>query len=184
MATVRRRRRQIDADIERAIILLADNHTPTQIHRELERRLGKEHVPALRTVQRVMADVTPKDAAPWQLAEADPDDAAVILPVLGAVIERTEGQVRQVTRGHAEWIGRLRRADPTLPAWTAFALARIYVAQVDRGQSTAPFDELMALAPWGNPQRYQTATRRGWTAVLSPRLQQDLGLLEGLEKHG
>ena len=183
MATVKRRRRQIDADMERAIMVLADSHTPTQIHRELERRVGKDRTPALRTVQRVIADVTPKDALPWQLRDADPDDAALLLPVLAAAIERTEGRVRQVTRGHAEWIVRLRRASPEMPLYTAFALARIYVAQVERGLPTTMFDELLAFAPWTHPERYTTATRRGWVTVFSPRLLDDLGLLED-QSHG
>jgi len=94
---------------------------------------------------------------------ADPDDAAILLPVLAEVHQATEGQVQSVTRREADWIIRIRRAVADLPGWDAYLLARDYLARGERNEDTADLDWYLVMAPWrpGNGMRYIEAARDG-----------------------
>ena len=164
--------RRTDRDIVEAIHALAreGRYSPAEIHRRIIERFGTAAAPVLRTVENIAREVTPRDTSEaWRLAgtlanpPADPDDAAILLPVLAEVHQATEGQVQSVTRREADWIIRIRRAVADLPGWDAYLLARDYLARGERNEDTADLDWYLVMAPWrpGNGMRYIEAARDG-----------------------
>lgn len=123
-------------------------------------------VPTLRTVQRIAKEFVPSDeSGPWTFNEADPDDAALVLPVLAEVIERTKGHRTEMTRAVAEKVARIRRVAPDLHLWVAYSLAVAYLAK--EGTKTDDLDAFLAFAPWRgdeNMKRHQHAVQEGWVS--------------------
>jgi hypothetical protein len=161
------KRSYIDGDVRDAIVVLAlekPGWNATDIHRALqqdERVAGR--LPTVRTVQSMVKDARPRDASgPWSLADGDVSgaDAALILPVLAAVVREREGHVPGVTRREAAWIVKLRRAVPDLPPWETYRLARRYLVREDRKEPCMDLDLFLAFAPWRDEaaaQAYATA---------------------------
>jgi len=149
----RRGRLPTDADIEDEIRRQAlKGQPPNEITRtlELDPRFA-DRAPSLRTVQRYVKKFTAKDTSePWTWAEADGEEAALVLPVLGAVMERTEGRVTHFTKEQAKWVAKVRGAAPDLDAWYAWGVAMAYrVAAEEGGEADrASLDALLAFAPW------------------------------------
>jgi len=146
-------RPRIPGDIEAEIKSLAlEGYTPPQIHEALERTPEFEGrmLPVVKTIKRIIERYFPKGlpSERWGLADADGDDAAMILPVLAAVIERTAGRVSHLTKAQAVWVQKIRRVAPDLAPWWAFRLAVTYMVRVHREQPTADLDELLAFVPW------------------------------------
>ena len=140
-------------EIEAAIRGYArDNFTPTQIYRLLEanKKLLKGHkLPDLRTVQRIHRKAMPPDTSgPWSLADADPDDAALVLPVLAAAIERSGGRWQRFTQDLAGWIVKVRVAAPDMPPLWAFSVAQAYQAGQKHKEAVDGLDQMLAFAPW------------------------------------
>ena len=164
-ATPRRKRRYIDADVlqaTREIFTSSPDFGPRHIWDELNTRAARGEiagtVPTLRSIQRLVSEWTPlEDTDPWRLEHADGADAALILPVLRAVIARTQGRVLSLTIGEAKWIVRLREAAPDIPPWAAYQLARMYLTNKAAGLDTDALDRIIAAAPWGNPHQYRRA---------------------------
>ena len=173
--TTQRIKRRIDGDIEAEIRRLAVREwAATQIHRELERRSDfKGRVPSLRTVQRI-ADDYAKDTTWWSLADADPDDAALILPVLAELMEQSQGHVSRLYKGLADWIVRIRRAAPDMPVTWSLEVTLTCWEYARRDESLAGVVEMLAFAPWrGKRQRNHYIKRMvkwhsEWFSVLEP----------------
>ena len=118
-----------------------------------------DRVPTERTVGDIVREVRPPDQSkPWLAEDADPNEAAVILPVVGAVLEHSAGEVRAITNAEAEWIYLIRTiaaVDDDL--WDAYRLARLAVSGFR--------DDVicyLALTPWlDNGERYLRAVERG-----------------------
>lgn len=162
-----RKRRYQDGDVQDAIEALAIERpewSPAQIRNELDQGELKGRLPSARTVQEIVKRARPADpSAPWSLADAEPSTVPLVLPVLAAVVARTQGQRNYVTRGEAEWLAKLRGAYPDLDPWQAYRLARLYMARVERRDATLDLDLYLALAPW----------RRGETEAQYRRLLAD-----------
>jgi len=169
MVRRRRGRPHIPDEIQVEIERLAYLEVPSaEIEKRLKQKFGEAVAPSLRTIQRLVAKLTPTDpSSPWSLADAEGDDAELILPVLASVIEKTEGERQHLTRAEADWIERIRRAAPDLPPTVElFWLARDYILRTEREESTADIDAFLAFAPWrlGEPrQRYLNALGKEWT---------------------
>ncbi len=164
-----RRKSRIDGDVQVAIDELAlKGWGPTQIYKQLERQpefAGR--VPTSRTIQRRVNELALRDSSgPWSLADAKDDEAALVLPVLAAVIEGTEAQRVYVTQAEAERIVRIRRAVPDLlPTLDLMLLARVYLLREQQGMSTTDLDAFLAFAPWRSEdarERYRQALHFGW----------------------
>lgn len=166
--------RRIDLAVQQKIEELAlQGRSAAQIHRELDRQEEFwRRLPTLRTVQRVVKEITPRDSSGvWRLAdspllaERSPNsDAALIMPVLAEVIERTEGKRKHLTRSEAAWVARVRTISPTLDMWNSYMLAVAYVRTTELKASTESLDVLLAYAPWqgkGNSERYVQAVEDG-----------------------
>lgn len=141
------------------------------IHRRLELEassgeadFGPADVPSRRTIHNIVAEHTPSDDTdPWALADAEADEAALILPVLAAIIEKTEERRSHVTQAQAQWIVRIRRAAPDLNAWMVYHIAMNYMAFAEYGLPHNHLDAYLGFAPWRsqvNRWRYNKATEK------------------------
>jgi hypothetical protein len=175
---------RIDGDIADQIMRLArDNWTPAQIYRELERlqreegRFKGRALPVLRTVERYVAKILPPEAgARWSMADADPEDAALVLPVLGEAILQSKGHWRRFGVELARWIIKVRRAAPDIPPLWALYVAEAYRANEQLDEALESLDQMLALAPW-RPGRLPAYLLFA-TKLLGERFEGDTG--EGL----
>lgn len=164
----RRRQPRIDGDIQDIIDELAlKRWGPSQIHKRLQlledqgklplSPRGETRIPDVRTVQRRVKDLTPRDPlVPWRWWEDDPDDARLALDVLAEVIVRTEGRVTQFTQREAAWISRLCRMLPDVPPWAIYMLARGYYMVVeDEGPQYLAPEDLLFFTPWRSREHEQ-----------------------------
>ena len=159
--STRKRRRRIAGHVEQAIRELAlRGFSTAQIATELERR-DENDVPDARTIRSIAAEVISDPSDSWTLREADPESAELVMPVLRAVIEQTDGRRERVTVAQAAWIAKLRRAAPDLLPWSTYVLASFYTNHERLGQPTDHLDKLVAFAPWrgaAERDRYVRAT--------------------------
>ena len=162
MVRRRRGRPRIPDEIQVEIERLAYLEVPSpEIRQRLKQKFGEAVAPSLRTVQRLVAKLTPpKPSDPWSLADAEGDEAGLILPVLASVIEETRGQSQYLTQAEADWIVRIRRAAPDLDPVIVYALAGSYPVWAERG-GTNPLDALLAFAPWRSNENRQRYLRAG-----------------------
>jgi hypothetical protein len=141
------------------------------IHRRLELEansgeadFGPADVPSQRTIHNIVREHTPRDDTdPWALADAEADEAALILPVLAAIIEKTEERRSYLTQAQARWIVRIRRAAPDLNAWMVYLIALNYMALAEHGLPHNRLDAYLAFAPWRSQEnrwRYNKATEK------------------------
>jgi hypothetical protein len=144
----------LDADAE--IVLTELAQTPlkaAQIYRFLQDNgYFAKWTPDPRTVQRKVRAARGRDAGTrWCFAEADPEDARLVLPVLAALLEKTQGRV-WLTKDTADWIVRLKTAAPTLPDdYSTYIYARTY--QRD-GEKVLWLDRFLAFRPWESNDAY------------------------------
>lgn len=167
----RRGRRPIDLDIQLEIRRLTlEGKTPREITAalELDQRFA-DRAPVKKTVERYVQKSTIVDAsAPWSWTEAPRDQAALILPVLGAVLERTRGRVGSFTKEQAIWVERVRGATLDLGPWYVWRVAQAYQLAVQRGGDAdrESLDALLAFAPW---RSFEAAARfREWAWRVHP----------------
>lgn len=168
----KRRARRIHPDVQAEIENLAlKGFGASQINVKLHEHFGAKEpskLPHLKTIQRVISDTVPRDStAPWRLADAVAEDAALVLPVLAAVIEESEGRVANLTIGQARWIAKLRHVAPDLALWTVYVLANTYMRCEEWNMPTADLDAYLALTPWRDD-----ACRQRYAAVL-PKIPAD-----------
>lgn len=147
----RRARRNTDSDVLAAIHerMLIKGIAGAAIHRELEADdQFRGRVPSLRTVQTIVRDYsTQDDSGSWGLADAQGDEASLVLPVLRSLLHEEDGR-RHLSKDEAKWIVRVRRAAPELKPIGAYLLARAYLLQEQQEEDTEELDRLLALRPW------------------------------------
>ncbi|MBI4507213.1 MAG: hypothetical protein HY691_16910 [Chloroflexi bacterium] len=153
---------RLHPDIEHLLWeLAATDRGPTPILAELKARAGElglqVEVPSLRTVKARLKEyrAVRDPSACWSFADADPDEAERVLPVIAAVAESTRGWRQYVTRGEAQYIVKIRRAAPDIPLSLAFWLAYEYIARAAEGQSTAGLDLFLSSAPWSSDEAFR-----------------------------
>lgn len=170
-----RKRSWPPAVLKRIAELVPTRASASRIRDQLENEALKEQaqfsvteIPSLRTVQNIVADLRPPKASdPWSLADADTDEAALVMPVWREVVEYTQGEVSHLTKAEAEWIVKIRRVAPEpypkgLSFWHIYLLAREYVLLTDRKKPTTGPDTYLAYAPWETLEaalRYEEAVR-------------------------
>lgn len=163
----------VEGALREYIEVLAIRHWKAPaIYKTLVKALGKKQVPELRTIQRWVDKLALQDpTAPWQLAEANGEDAALVLPVLAALIEASEGRLKVISNAKAEWIVRLRLVADDLPPWAIYELAHTYMLRRERHDTTDDLDAFLAFAPWRTPEG---AERYFATGALAARFLTDL----------
>ena len=146
-------KRVIEGHIRDLIEVLAFKEwTAGEIRNELQRQVAagklRGEVPHLRTIQRHLAKSSHGPSETWAPEDVGQVEPALVLPVLAAVMERSGGRRQHLTRAEADRIATLRAAVPDLPEWSAFLLARLYLARRAQGRPTTDLDALVAFAPW------------------------------------
>jgi len=167
----RNRRRNLSGDVgKRLSELYFEEHRATAIAKKLLEEFGA-NAPSVRTVQEIVREYRKnEDAAwdaisPWSLSKAaDGEEARLVLEVLDAVIEQTEGRRRTLTGDEAAWVIKLRRAATTLPQWDAYRLSRLYLQRVGAQKGTGDLDAYIAAEAWLPEKmgRYSAFVARGW----------------------
>lgn len=169
MATPRLKKRRIKGHVQEKIEVLAlRRRSAKQIYDQLseDEDIDPDDLPTLRTVERIVNDVRPRDtSAPWSLADSDADNVPAVLETLAAVIEFTEGRVTHLTRAQATWIARIRRAAPDLALWRVYLVAMMYQKEEEKNADASGLDAYLAFAPWRSREdalRYQKAFQAGY----------------------
>lgn len=160
---------RVDPEIKRLVarFISEGEHSPAAISRAIRRELAaygdkRPYLPTERTIARLTREIErqlePDDTRPWTLGTAEPEEAAVIMPVLAAVLShRRTGQRSWISVGLARWIVKVAAAAPTLPPYEQYIVAREYWAaeRSATGSPTRPYltdpqslDALLALRPW------------------------------------
>jgi hypothetical protein len=124
-------------------------------------------VPAdVRTIQRIVRTVRSPDlSGSWTLAQASPDEARAVLPVLALVLER--GYVDRLTLDEASWIYKLALIARDLPLQRLWLAATSYRVRVAHKLPTGDLDAFLAFAPW----RGHEDQRRYWRLVVERKVQ-------------
>jgi hypothetical protein len=183
METTSHRGRRIDPDIEAEIRkLVLEGWTPPQIERHLSSKEDfADRVPDIRTIRRRVAWYWPEDSrgdtsGPWTWADADGEEAALVLPVLGAVLDHTQGRIAGFTKNQARWVLKVRRAAPDLDPWYVWRVAAAYQLAVQKGTEADrdSLDALLAFAPWRSQEamdrfvRWAQQRRPNWLFTRQP----------------
>jgi hypothetical protein len=139
----------------RAIASANPDWRPAEIYEALRKRHGLEELaprpdgfPSVRAVQSLIKRSRRTDVSgAWTLLEGDPEDAALVVPVLQA-FDRTarSRQQRGPTKAEAEVIARIRRARPDYTVWSQIRnLATLVCAFPDQ---LAKAEDWLAYEPW------------------------------------
>jgi hypothetical protein len=191
-AATRRRRRDLPGDVEDEVRKLAlGDWSPPQIHLEVKRRFPKALLPSLRTVQRMVKEMTPSGPdEPWDFREASSETGPAIMAVIREVIDRTEGRESTVSKATAAWVGHISRVAPDLHPWSKYVLSRNLVLAEQPEPPAHLADEwpaavsaFLAFAPWrsrSNRERYERAARHGDLPGLYEISVGDDGLIESI----
>lgn len=158
MGAPRRRRRRIDWRVVQRVQDEALKPAPMaakQLHAKLEVEFA-DAAPSLRTVQQLYREFQPAEPGRWwSFGDDDPEDAALILPVLEALwregnlrILLTEGPIRAE---EARWIVRVRTAAPTMEPLVAFEFARRFAFAEQAGHDSRLLTVALALGVWRSP---------------------------------
>jgi hypothetical protein len=145
-----RRGKRTDPDVEQAIAQLATEGTSAP---RIEALLSQDkryadRLPRIRAIQGIAARYRLADpSGEWRIVTAPLDDVAYVLPVLAELAESDYPTQRPTLReGH--YIAMLRRYDPTIPAVTAYLIARVLVVAEDDGRSTREIEEFLGFRAW------------------------------------
>ena len=119
----------------------------------------------IRSILKTLKDQSP----PWQMSKPSADDAdpALVLPVLGALLEEAGGP-RSVSKDEARWITGVRRAIPDIPLLWAYYMARHYIVAAGQGRPTDGHDRFLALKMWEDDDRRADFVSRGLVPPLGP----------------
>ncbi len=178
MTQPRRKRSVLPAILGRILELIAiPGASAAGIHHQLEEEAESgnanfkgDDIPSVRTVQSIVSEYRlPGPSDPWSLADAQGDEAELVMPILQEVIEHTEGRVCQLTSAEAKWIAAIRRLEREpypkgLGPWDIYLLAREYVLLKERGEPTTGVDAYLAFKPWRSLEaafRYREALDKG-----------------------
>ena len=168
-------RRRTDPDVVQRIRELAvSGHTGPSIERLLSADPAyADLAPSLRTIQGIMREKVIEPAEWWSVADASPEEARLVLPVLASQIRRRAQLERAYFAKHgrrlsslpagafrlhrelAGWIARLRTIAPDMPVDDAYSLAIRYWFT-----PTPYLDAYLALGAW-QPAALASAIRDG-----------------------
>lgn len=96
--------------------------------------------PSLRTIQSWML---PEDKTRWTLADSEPEDATFALAMIAYLVMATEGKKRHLTQKEAQWVARVRKAEPWLTRPDiVWAVAMAYLEREQEQKDDADFSDL------------------------------------------
>lgn len=151
------------------LLEIAEGLAPPGLHSLDVLALLEAKIPDERTIRRRIAESKLLDTSgPWTLARASGGVAALVLPVLGAVLDHTQGRVAGLTKEQAKWVVKVRRAAPGLDPWYVWRVAAAYQVADQKGTDAdrESLDALLAFAPW---RSLEAAERfREWASRAHP----------------
>ena len=154
------KQRRFDGDIEDEIIRLAleTSWSAPQIFRDLDSREEfEDRVPSKRTVERAVSDIRTADKSdPWKITDNDPEDARLLLDLLGTVSFRRYYRERQITKNEANWVITIIKLAPDLTAMRTYVLSNLYRIRTDKEASTEELDAYLAISPWQSDEALRT----------------------------
>lgn len=171
-----------DADVLEAIEdRLGRGRSPRQIYGELSVNphfAGR--VPSVKTIWRKAKTFRPPNPEErWSLAEADPEEVAVVLPVFAAMAKRDlVWECQFVTKEEAQILVRITAAAPDLDPWVAHQVAKGYVSRRSRGLQTLGLELRLAFATWRGEASAAEFRRVLDAGFIGPDLSADARLLE------
>jgi len=171
-----------DADVLDAIEdRLGRGRTPRQIYGELSANphfAGR--VPSVKTIGRKAKTFRPPNPEErWSLAEADPEEVAVVLPVFAAMAKRDRvWRCQFVTKEQAQVLVRITAAAPDLDPWVAYQVAEGFVSRRHRGLQTLGLELGLAFATWRGEASAAEFRRVLDAGFIGPDLRTDARLLE------
>jgi hypothetical protein len=153
----KKRGRYQPADILEAIAGYARLKSPTRIKEMLgaDPQFQGRKLPATKTIGRILKDLPEEEGKELRLASRSAADASLLLPVLRALIENTDGAVTTLTEKESARVLWLRRIAPGLDPWSAYRLARFYMARDAQKEKTEDLDIFLAFEPWRSPEEYR-----------------------------
>lgn len=173
----RKRRRASQFGLMRDVarqLFVAQGLTPAAIEGALFHRFPEaSDFPSRRAIESWVAAFRTEGGEPWTLAPGTEETAEYVLPVLQAVVARSEGRVQTIGVETARWVVVVRRAAPDLDPWRAYLVARWYLAAIAGGVSTVGLDLLLSYAPWrgdSEAERYAQLLNNGRVPVPLPGL--------------
>jgi hypothetical protein len=171
-----------DADVLEAIEdRLGRGRSPRQIHGELTANphfAGR--VPSVKTIGRKAKTFhLPNPEERWSLAEADPEEVAVVLPVFAAMAKRDRvWECQFVTKEQAHILVRITAAAPDLDPSSAYQVAKDYLSRRRRGLQTLGLELVLAFATWRDEASAAEFRRVLDAGFIGPDLRMDARLLE------
>jgi hypothetical protein len=130
----------------------------TALQAELEEEFG-DAAPSLRTTQMLLSEFMPADpGAWWTLADGDPEDAALVLPVIEALYREHHPMTTfelSVRTSTARWIVKVRTAAPDMAPLDAHEFARRFAYAESAGRDTRLLTLALALGVWRSPEHEQ-----------------------------
>jgi len=137
-------------------------------------------VPSVKTIGRKAKTFRlPNPEERWSLAEADPEEAAVVLPVFAAMAKRDRvWRCQFVTKEEAQILVRITAAAPDLDPWVAYQVAEGYVSRRRRGLQTLGLELGLAFATWRGEASAAEFRRVLDAGFIGPDLSKDARLLE------
>ncbi len=153
-----------------------------QIHGALEADSGfRGRVPSLRTVQRITKALVPPDPSErWSLTESDPDEVAVVVPILAELAMRDRlRELEWLTKREARLLVSIHAAASDCPALLAYEVMRSALRFEPLSgkwrvpsESRTGVDLFLAFGPWRGEEQMQRLRRtldagfiRGLTAL-------------------
>jgi len=131
----------------------------TDIYRELSSS-SDEPIPHLRTIQRWVREMARRnDSVDWSIGDSDILEAREVIPVLEAIIIRSGGEIRAVTKSEARCIGLIGASAHGLDKWRTWILARLYQMREYQGGGFDDLDAFLAFTPWIDSQAYENYLR-------------------------
>ena len=133
-----------------------------QLEGRLQSRNGEPlPLPSVRTIQDIARPWKRDDSGRWQLPDSTAADVRVVLDVLGAAIERSEGRIQSLTKNEARLIPLISKAaSDLLPPWDLFLLVRFYAYWTARESSDEDLIPLLAFV--GDQDRLRRYISSGW----------------------
>jgi len=162
-----RRSKQDGLVEERMRELIDRDWIAPQIYRQLQQEFGGSLIPHERTIRRRIGATSPSSGPSDLYRPMKDEDAALVLPVLAAVIIETEGRRTNLTVDEAERIAGIRRAANDLALFEVFRLARLYLLHERLEKGTQDIDAYLAFAPWRDDEHQKTylkAIAKGWVS--------------------
>ncbi len=122
-------------------------------------------LPSLRTIEREVRKLVDDASGAWTLADSAPQDAGLVLDVLAEIRKKSKGHLT-LTKAVGDWLVRVRRAVPNIPAHVALYVARAYQAAKDQGEPPQWIDDLLVTRAWEDKGRAEFNALHSTSGVL------------------